>query len=929
METIRSATTHYIEPGKFLLLENALGNPDLIQCSVSSDCRVTIVDQNNFPLDELEQWPVFQLTTSDIKLNNGDGPYNIYLVVPTADNTVTGSASIGYSIYSIDRDGYRITEDGKKELVGSPRYKYYYTGSVSAQGGKPDAETTPAEKGRVIEMDLGVTPPATDIPGSLYDYDKIFEIDKVDPSNSNTWLLTILSVIKKMTVRVINVTSKLVFQKGNDSKELTDVAVDKDSGVDSKVENDIIASTAWVNKEFERNTSLYDAKYLFKDREDSTNFLLKLLGGVITDKIESQNFISGALGTGFQVKRDPKTGRSYAEFDEIYVRLKAVFESLTIKELQSVGGEILLTLASIECTKVEDSSAVPTYDSENARLYDSDGKALFVPKVENGVYRCYFTADDGEKAIINQFAVGDLAQCRQFNIKEGAYTGVSNRYYWRYVVAVGDNYIDLSVDDCAEGSDIPQAGDKIIQLGHRTDPARQNAILLSAYGLTAPTIQMLQGINSYSLDGKAVKEEGFDQETQQFYSKNYGRSYIGTKERTSYIEYTPENGVEMNNGTIKLHLDENNVWEVNKKCINIIGDKNGKHIEINPETRSIDIFDEKNNKVTTLDGSNYVGRDFWGGDMPVLSIINIPIEIEGTTGFGVLWNYSLCERIHITNTTTELKYGLIADIAITGDDSKDYISMSFEIQVYPDMTSNTPSNTIVIEKIKKEKDFTGTLINVESSIVLPMGFVEVKCSGSARKSDYNNVNTLKVRRYITSLVTNVYISKYFANGLVLGDSSNNIFSVINEDDTDTLTGQETRLDIHAYNYYSGIKIVRNGVFLKNNQHWGVMPSVIFNGRVWGSAQARLDGGKSWNGDFPTMTRESTGTYKFVFPSSWDSLSLTLNKYYLLLTPIATTGSATHLAVYHMEISHFIVTSVSINNAVFQNADFWIEMKWMN
>ena len=560
METIRSATTHYIEPGKFLLLENALGNSDLIQCSVSSDCRVTIVDQNNFPLDELEQWPVFRLTTSDIKLNNGDGPYNIYLVVPTSDNTVTGSASIGYSIYSIDRNGYRVTENGEKELVGSPRYKYYYTGSVSAQGGKPDAETTPAGKGRVIEMDLGVTPPATDIPGSLYDYDKIFEIDKVDPSNSNSWLLTILSVIKKMTVRVINVTSKLVFQKGNDSKELTDVAVDKDSGIDSKVENDIIASTAWVNKEFERNTLLYDAKYLFKDREDSTNFLLKLLGGVITDKIESQNFISGALGTGFLVKRDPKTGRSYAEFDEIYVRLKAIFESLTIKELQSVGGEILLTLASIECTKVEDSSAVPAYDSENARLYDADGKALFVPKVENGVYRCYFTADDGEKAIINQFAVGDLAQCRQFNIKEGVYTGVSNRYYWRYVVAIGDNYIDLSVDDCAEGSDIPQVGDKIIQLGHRTDPARQNAILLSAYGLTAPTIQMLQGIDSYSLDGKAVKEEGFDQETQQFYSKTYGRSYVGAQDESSYMKFIPGEGVKIK-GDVELTEGSKIYWE--------------------------------------------------------------------------------------------------------------------------------------------------------------------------------------------------------------------------------------------------------------------------------------------------------------------------------------------------------------------------------
>lgn len=252
------------------------------------------------------------------------------------------------------------------------------------------------------------------------------------------------------------------------------------------------------------------ATFLNKAQEETMEFLIKLLGGIITDNIESQNFIPGALGSGFLIKRDPKTGRSYIEVDELYVRLKAIFESLTIKELQSVGGEVLLTLASIECTKVEKISEALLYDANGFRLYDVDGKALLSSIATGGVYRCYFTTDDGEKAIINQFAAGDMAQCRQFNIKEGVYENVSNRYYWRYVLAVGENYIDLSVDDCAEGSDIPQAGDKIIQLGNRTDPARQNAILLSAYGLTAPTIQMLQRIDSYSLDGKAVKEEGFD-----------------------------------------------------------------------------------------------------------------------------------------------------------------------------------------------------------------------------------------------------------------------------------------------------------------------------------------------------------------------------------------------------------------------------------
>ena len=302
------------------------------------------------------------------------------------------------------------------------------------------------------------------------------------------------------------------------------------------------------------------ATFLNKTQEETMDYLIKLLGGVITDKIESQNFISGALGTGFLVKRDPKTGRSYAEFDEIYVRLKAVFESLTIKELQSVGGEILLTLASIECTKVEKISVASVYDSSGARLYDSDNAALYVPVATGGVYRCYFTADDGEKAIINQFAAGDMAQCRQFNIKPGVYENVSNRYYWRYVLAVGENYIDLSVDDCEEGSDIPQAGDKIIQLGHRTDPARQNAILLSAYGLTAPTIQMLQGIDFYTLDGKAVKEEGFDQETQQFYSNSYGRSYTGARDESSYMKFTPDEGVVIK-GNVELTDGSKVFWK--------------------------------------------------------------------------------------------------------------------------------------------------------------------------------------------------------------------------------------------------------------------------------------------------------------------------------------------------------------------------------
>lgn len=361
-----------------------------------------------------------------------------------------------------------------------------------------------------------------------------------------------VDIIKKDDMR--SLTDRNVLSSLRTIHEITSRIITSDD-TDTELTDNNLLSSLRANEDLNKAIELLKRICLRKDQEDKTEYLVKLLGGVITDNIESQNFISGALGTGFLIKRDPKTGRSYAEFDEIYVRLKAVFESLTIKELQSVGGEILLTLASIECTKVEKISVASVYDSSGARLYDSDNAALYVPVATGGVYRCYFTADDGEKAIINQFAAGDMAQCRQFNIKAGVYENVANRYYWRYVLSVGENYIDLSVDDCEEGSDIPQAGDKIIQLGNKIDPARQNAILLSAYGLTAPTIQMLQGIDSYTLEGKAVKEEGFDQETQQFYSNNYGRSYVGDRDKNSFIQFDPVTGLKIHGAEIDVSTD--------------------------------------------------------------------------------------------------------------------------------------------------------------------------------------------------------------------------------------------------------------------------------------------------------------------------------------------------------------------------------------
>lgn len=210
--------------------------------------------------------------------------------------------------------------------------------------------------------------------------------------------------------------------------------------------------------------------------EDGAAELLSVLvRGLVTAKgIQSPGFSTGALGTGLCLKMD-ENGDSYIEVDRMLVRKVAEFIQLVIQEIKHVGGQIVLTPASMKCIRVEDTGSA---------------------------YRCYFEATDGEKTVENQFVAGDQARAQTFNVKEGVNENVKNTYYWRLVTGVGDNYIDLSKTDCDAGSTVPSAGDEIVQLGNRNDVARQAAIILSAYGNDAPYFKMYRGINSYKLEGK-------------------------------------------------------------------------------------------------------------------------------------------------------------------------------------------------------------------------------------------------------------------------------------------------------------------------------------------------------------------------------------------------------------------------------------------
>lgn len=182
----------------------------------------------------------------------------------------------------------------------------------------------------------------------------------------------------------------------------------------------------------------------------------------ISDQFGNETFMPGMLGNGFRFWIE--NGLSFGQIDYLTVTREMLISVLTVAEVKSVDGGILISSANMVCNSVED--------------------------ITTG-YKCYFDNDEGN--IPNKFIVGDQAMCRRFN-------GANVKYYWRLVTEVGMDYILLSKTD-KDGSGIPEAKDNIVQFGNRTDTQRQFAIYSVAYG-DAGTYYYY-GVNSYDLTGKA------------------------------------------------------------------------------------------------------------------------------------------------------------------------------------------------------------------------------------------------------------------------------------------------------------------------------------------------------------------------------------------------------------------------------------------
>lgn len=270
-------------------------------------------------------------------------------------------------------------------------------------------------------------------------------------------------------------------------------------------------------------------------------------GNVVVDALSSLTF-DEALERGFGITKNTQ-GKYTLSVTDLMVWGKAVFNSLEIRKLYAVGGNVYLSGASSKIVR-----AMPVKKATVAASSTGvDASAAWVACAEGDAdcegWKCYTLNDDGTTATQNGWRKYDQAKCQTFDIEAGAHEGVSNTFYWRLVADVStknetitetrtETYVDddgvtktrevtvdlydgkkfgwvvLSKTDCeSTTNDAPKAGDTIVLDGHRmfasgdadgrdqyNDESRTNVMMLETTGTengTLPRIVALTGIVDY------------------------------------------------------------------------------------------------------------------------------------------------------------------------------------------------------------------------------------------------------------------------------------------------------------------------------------------------------------------------------------------------------------------------------------------------
>ena len=511
---------YWISPNAFYIELNAMGLPDYIQASCVSGAKILVYIKDIISYDAGHNYKRWTLQASPTVFNTHTAKY-VYAAVPRSDDG-TKNAFIVFPSEELDVYGKNVAG----QQIGSEEYYYVFLQGIITSSG--DNGTENRDWQQRVSYGLLASDEAISATGTETEWYKYSSVDGIVTFLKNL-TMKVGTLFRNLFVETLTIVSggKIAFENQGEIEGIADNSTSVSSTnrivtpkfLDDNTLSSVSDDTAQGLITFAKGLiSEMLAQLKGGATFGKSGYKFDKDGNVVVDALSSLTF-DEALERGFGITKNTQ-GKYTLSVTDLMVWGKAVFNSLEIRKLYSVGGNVYLSGAS---SKLQHVSPVT----------DADGEVTG--------WKCYILGDDGTTATQNGWVRYDQAKCQTFDIKEGVYENVSNTYYWRLVTDVStenetitETYTDadgkeqtrdlydgkkfgwviLSKTDCGSaGNDAPKAGDTIVLDGHRmfasgdadgrdqyNDESRTNVMMLETTGTengTLPRIVALTGIVDY------------------------------------------------------------------------------------------------------------------------------------------------------------------------------------------------------------------------------------------------------------------------------------------------------------------------------------------------------------------------------------------------------------------------------------------------
>jgi hypothetical protein len=540
---------YWISPNAFYIELNAMGLPDYIQASCVSGAKILVYIKDIISYDAGHNYKRWTLQASPTVFNTHTAKY-VYAAVPRSDDG-TKNAFIVFPSEELDVYGKNVAG----QQIGSEEYYYVFLQGIITSSG--DNGTENRDWQQRVSSGLLASDEAISATGTETEWYKYSSVDGIVTFLKNL-TMKVGTLFRNLFVETLTIVSggKIAFENQGEIEGIADNSTSVSSTnrivtpkfLDDNTLSSVSDDTAQGLITFAKGLiSEMLAQLKGGATFGKSGYKFDKDGNVVVDALSSLAF-DEALERGFGVTKNSR-GKYTLSVTDLMVWGRAVFNSLEIRKLYAVGGNVYLSGASSKIVRaVPVKRATGTGTTENG-----DASETWVACAEGDAdcegWKCYTLNDDGTTATQNGWRKYDQAKCQTFDIEAGAHEGVSNTFYWRLVADVStknetitetrtETYVDddgvtktrevtvdlydgkkfgwvvLSKTDCeSAGNDAPKAGDTIVLDGHRmfasgdadgrdqyNDESRTNVMMLETTGTengTLPRIVALTGIVDY------------------------------------------------------------------------------------------------------------------------------------------------------------------------------------------------------------------------------------------------------------------------------------------------------------------------------------------------------------------------------------------------------------------------------------------------